>query len=122
MKAVRWNSTRATGVSCSVTAFCRNPHRPARAGGHAPSSVQERSFPADAQDYSFPSVTKLATVSGVPPSTEIVQDLRDAYATGELIVFAGAGIAAAGDLPTWPKLAQDLRDRLHREGKPANVL
>lgn len=56
------------------------------------------------------------------PSPEIVQDLRDAYATGNLVVFAGAGVSAAAGLPSWPRLAQDLRDRLHREGKPTDVI
>lgn len=70
----------------------------------------------------FPTCGHLATVGAVPPSPEIVHDLRVAYATGDLVIFAGAGIAAAGGLPTWPKLALDLRDRLQREGKPADVL
>lgn len=56
------------------------------------------------------------------PSPEILQALQDAYATGDLIVFAGAGVPSAAGLPTWPKLAHDLRDRLHREGKPADLI
>jgi hypothetical protein len=58
----------------------------------------------------------------MPPSPEILQALRDAYATGNLIVFAGAGIPKAAGLPDWPTLAQNLRDRLLREAKPPDVL
>jgi hypothetical protein len=58
----------------------------------------------------------------MPPSPEILHDLRDAYATGNLIVFAGAGIPKAAGLPDWPTLAQNLRDRLLREARPADVL
>jgi hypothetical protein len=42
-------------------------------------------------------------------------DLRAAYATGNLLLYAGAGISAAAGLPTWPRLAADLRARLETE-------
>ena len=56
------------------------------------------------------------------PSPEILKALRDAYASGDLIVFAGAGVPSAAGLPGWPKLAQDLRDRLERDGKSADLI
>ncbi len=59
-----------------------------------------------------------ATLPRMPVSAAILQDLRKAYASDNLIVFAGAGISTAAGLPTWPQLAQKLRDRLVSEGKP----
>lgn len=38
----------------------------------------------------------------------LLADLRAAYATGNLIVFAGAGISVAAGLPTWPELARQV--------------
>jgi hypothetical protein len=35
----------------------------------------------------------------MPPSPVILQDLRDAYATGELVVFVGAGVPASAGRP-----------------------
>ena len=58
----------------------------------------------------------------MPPSPVILHDLRDAYATGDLVVFAGAGVPAAAGLPTWPTLAQGLRNRLHTDGKPPELI
>ena len=51
-----------------------------------------------------------------------LSDLRDAYATGNLIVYAGAGISAAAGLPTWPRLAEGLRARLAAEHASPDVL
>ncbi len=58
----------------------------------------------------------------MPPSALILADLRVAYAASNLIAFVGAGIPKAAGLPDWPALAQLLRDRLHHDGKPADVL
>lgn len=58
----------------------------------------------------------------MPPSPEILKALRDAYASGDLIVFAGAGVPSAAGLPSWPKLVQNLRDRLERDGKSADLI
>jgi nucleoside phosphorylase len=51
-----------------------------------------------------------------------LEDLRAAYQTGNLVVYAGAGISAAAGLPTWPRLAADLRDRLAKEHASPAVL
>jgi NAD-dependent SIR2 family protein deacetylase len=40
----------------------------------------------------------------------ILQDLRAAYDSGNLIVFAGAGVSVGAGLPTWRQLAEKLRD------------
>lgn len=58
----------------------------------------------------------------MPPSPQILQDLRDAYQSENLIIFAGAGISAAAGLATWPALAKTLRDRLANERKPVEVI
>lgn len=51
------------------------------------------------------------------PSPEILQAARTAYASGNLIIFGGAGVSTAAGLPSWLALAKEARDRLQREGK-----
>ncbi|WP_437526497.1 SIR2 family protein [Sorangium sp. So ce726] len=58
----------------------------------------------------------------MPPSPSILHDLRDAYQTGNLIVFAGAGVPAAAGLPDWLTLATQLGTRVQREGKAPDVV
>lgn len=58
-------------------------------------------------------------MSHMPLSQAVLQAAREAYASGNLILFGGAGISAAAGLPTWLQLAQLARDRLQSEGKPA---
>jgi hypothetical protein len=55
----------------------------------------------------------------VPP--HLHDDLRTAYESGNLVVFAGAGISAAAGLPDWKTLALRLRDRLQSGGAAAHV-
>lgn len=58
----------------------------------------------------------------MPPSPQILEDLRNTYHDGKLIVFAGAGVSTAGGLPGWHTLATQLRDRLQAEGKTTTEL
>ncbi|WP_437779731.1 SIR2 family protein [Sorangium sp. So ce1097] len=53
---------------------------------------------------------------------EILEQLRERYASGNLIVFAGAGVSAAAGLPTWKQLAEKLRDRARRRGADPAVV
>ena len=48
---------------------------------------------------------------------DIWTDLRGAFERGQLVIFAGAGVSAAGGLPLWPALAADLVERVRRSGK-----
>lgn len=50
-------------------------------------------------------------------SPEILDDLRDVYATGDLVIFVGSGISRAAGLPNWEELVKQLRDRMVREAK-----
>ncbi len=56
------------------------------------------------------------------PSSPLLVDLRAAYESGNLIVFAGAGVSAAAGLPTWKGLAQMLLERLRSNHAPAITL
>ncbi|MGK4008861.1 SIR2 family protein [Sorangium sp. So ce1036] len=47
---------------------------------------------------------------------EILERLRERYASGNLIVFAGAGVSAGAGMPTWKQLAERLRDSARRKG------
>lgn len=47
---------------------------------------------------------------------EILELLRERYASGSLIVFAGAGVSAGAGMPTWKQLAEKLRDSARRKG------
>ncbi|CAN99038.1 MULTISPECIES: HEAT repeat domain-containing protein [Sorangium] len=58
----------------------------------------------------------------MPRSLDLLEDLRQAYESGNLIVFAGAGVSAAGGLPTRLELAKHLRDRLHPGNAPPEAL
>jgi hypothetical protein len=58
----------------------------------------------------------------MPVSAAVFDDLRKAYAAGDLIVFVGSGASAAGGLPDWAKLATTLRARLRREGRTDDAL
>ncbi|WP_437957833.1 SIR2 family protein [Sorangium sp. So ce119] len=53
---------------------------------------------------------------------EILEQLRERYASGNLIVFAGAGVSAAAGMPTWKQLAEKLRDRARRRSADPAVL
>src|SRR5690349_2800680 len=53
---------------------------------------------------------------------EILEQLRERYASGNLIVFAGAGVSAAAGMPTWKQLAERLRDRARRRGADPAVV
>jgi hypothetical protein len=44
--------------------------------------------------------------------TDVFADLRAAYLSGNLVVFVGAGVSAAAGLPTWPRLAEQMLERL----------
>ena len=57
-----------------------------------------------------------------PPPEAVFADLHTSYDSGQLIIFAGAGISMAAGLPSWPALAQKLRDRLAKEGASAEVV
>lgn len=58
----------------------------------------------------------------MPPPPELLQDLREAYEGGNLIVLAGEGVSAAGGLPTRSQLAKRLRDRLLASNAQPEVL
>jgi hypothetical protein len=53
---------------------------------------------------------------------DVLKALRDAYQSGGLVVFAGAGVPTSAGLPDWPTLAQHLGDRVAREGKAPEVI
>ncbi|WP_437967319.1 SIR2 family protein [Sorangium sp. So ce260] len=53
---------------------------------------------------------------------EILEQLRERYAAGNLIVFAGAGVSAAAGMPTWKQLAEKLRDRARRRSADPAVV
>lgn len=46
---------------------------------------------------------------------ELPPELRQFYERGQLIVFAGAGVSAAGGLPGWRDLAESLREEVARD-------
>ncbi|WP_437675637.1 SIR2 family protein [Sorangium sp. So ce131] len=53
---------------------------------------------------------------------EILEQLRERYTSGNLIVFAGAGVSAGAGMPSWKQLAEKLRDRARKAGaSPAAV-
>jgi len=52
--------------------------------------------------------------------TPHMEELREAYGNGDLIVFAGAGISAAAGLPSWKKLVDLLLEKVKaRQSDPA---
>ncbi|WP_437762837.1 SIR2 family protein [Sorangium sp. So ce764] len=53
---------------------------------------------------------------------EILEQLRERYTSGNLIVFAGAGVSAAAGMPTWKQLAEKLRDRARRRSADPAVI
>ncbi|CAN98913.1 putative membrane protein [Sorangium cellulosum So ce56] len=53
---------------------------------------------------------------------EILEQLRERYTSGNLIVFAGAGVSAAAGMPTWKQLAEKLRDRARRRSADPGVI
>ncbi|XXY17411.1 SIR2 family protein [Sorangium sp. So ce216] len=53
---------------------------------------------------------------------EILEQLRERYASGNLIIFAGAGVSAAAGMPTWKQLAERLRDRARRRSADPAVV
>jgi hypothetical protein len=55
----------------------------------------------------------------IPP--HLHDDLHEAYESGNLVLFAGAGISAAARLPDWKTLALRLLDRLRVAGAAAHV-
>jgi hypothetical protein len=66
-----------------------------------------------------PSASGALTSVSSPPdaidaSDPILQDLRSAYVGGNLIVFVGAGVSAAGGLPTWGPLTDQILTRLRK--------
>jgi hypothetical protein len=52
----------------------------------------------------------------------ILADLRNAYDSGDLIVFVGAGVSAAAGLPTWKALAERLLERVRGAGKEGTAI
>jgi len=56
------------------------------------------------------------------PNGPRLTDLHAAYATGNLIVYGGAGISAAAGLPTWPALAANLLTRLRTENASPDAI
>ncbi|MDC0676995.1 hypothetical protein [Sorangium atrum] len=53
------------------------------------------------------------------PIDPALQDLRKAYESGQLVVFAGAGVSAAAGLPGWQKLTEQMVARLRVSGARA---
>ena len=51
-----------------------------------------------------------------------LDDLRQAYRDGELVLFVGAGVSAAAGLPSWAKLVEKLVERARARGATAGVL
>ncbi|KYF75483.1 hypothetical protein BE17_33685 [Sorangium cellulosum] len=56
------------------------------------------------------------------PSDPVLQDLRKAYESGQLVVFAGAGVSAAAGLPGWRRLTEQLAERLRARGAGEGTL
>ncbi|WP_437849783.1 SIR2 family protein [Sorangium sp. So ce363] len=56
------------------------------------------------------------------PNDPALQDLRKAYESGQLVVFAGAGVSAAAGLPGWQKLTEQMVARLRVSGAQASIL
>src|SRR5690606_34208042 len=44
-----------------------------------------------------------------------LEELKQAYRCGKLILFAGAGVSAGLGLPTWPELADEMARQLGYE-------
>jgi hypothetical protein len=61
-------------------------------------------------------------ISPAPPVDPLLDDLRDAYLEEDLLLFAGAGLSSAADLPSWPSLVKLLAARAEARGVPAPVL
>jgi len=51
-----------------------------------------------------------------------LDELRQAYRDGDLVLFVGAGVSAAAGLPSWAKLVEKLLERARARGATALVL
>ncbi|MFS8066940.1 MAG: AAA-like domain-containing protein [Byssovorax sp.] len=51
-----------------------------------------------------------------------LDELRQAYQGGDLVLFVGAGVSAAAGLPSWARLVKDLAARARARGATAAVL
>jgi hypothetical protein len=52
------------------------------------------------------------------PRDPALDELREAYESGQLIVFAGAGVSAAAGLPGWKRLVELLAERARSRKAP----
>jgi hypothetical protein len=57
-----------------------------------------------------------------PIADPALDELAEAYASQNLILFAGAGVSAAAGLPSWKRLVELLADRARARGAPAPLL
>ena len=57
-----------------------------------------------------------------PSSDPALSELQEAYDSGKLVVFAGAGVSAAAGLPGWKRLVEVLSDRARLVGGAAAAL
>ncbi|MCY1057461.1 SIR2 family protein [Nannocystis sp. SCPEA4] len=53
--------------------------------------------------------------------SSLLADLRARYLEGRLVVFAGAGVAHAGGLPSWPDLIRHVLADAHESATPAGA-
>jgi hypothetical protein len=90
------------------------------------SLLEWRPLPGRAASPAAPSVGAEGALSTIPSASESVagppfadpalEELREAYEGGNLVIFAGAGISAAAGLPSWKQLVDILLDRAKARG------
>ncbi|WP_437668911.1 SIR2 family protein [Sorangium sp. So ce131] len=56
------------------------------------------------------------------PVDPVLQDLRRAYESGQLVLFVGADVPAAAGLPDWRRLTEQMAARLRARGASAGIL
>lgn len=47
----------------------------------------------------------------------VIEELREAFDSGELVLFVGGGVSAAAGLPTWRKLVEQICERVRAQVK-----
>jgi hypothetical protein len=58
----------------------------------------------------------------MPGHDEVLQDLRRAHNTGDLIIFAGKRVSCAGGLPEWRDVVEQLLTRLSDQNSPTEII